>query len=112
MIPASYAPREPPPDSTMPILGREPGGAFTHSIIDQRNSPWPPVVLGSMKLAVVAALLSSSTAGATTLEEFGSGVPLRPAADLYEASCDIDVDLRGSVATVEVRQKIVNGGTE
>src|SRR5881394_1805596 len=33
MIPASYAPRDPPPDNTMPIRGRD-GGACTDPIVN------------------------------------------------------------------------------
>ena len=31
---------------------------------------------------------------------------------LYEATCDLDLELRGAVATVELRQRIVNPGPE
>ncbi|HWO25163.1 MAG TPA: VWA domain-containing protein [Kofleriaceae bacterium] len=41
-------------------------------------------------------------------EEYGAGIPQRPAEQLREASCEIDVELRGAVAVVEQRQRIAN----
>jgi von Willebrand factor type A domain len=43
-------------------------------------------------------------------EEYGAGVPQRPAEQLREASCELDVELRGAVAVVELRQRIANPG--
>ncbi len=65
-----------------------------------------------MKLVATAALLlSASVAGAeTTLTEDAQGGGSSPAQQLFEAACDIDVDIRGALAQVEVRQRIVNPG--
>ena len=65
-----------------------------------------------MKLVATAALLlSASVAGAeTTLTEDTLGASSGPAQQLFEAACDIDVDMRGALAQVEVRQRIVNPG--
>ncbi len=65
-----------------------------------------------MKLAVALILASSAVASATSFEEYAPGLPPRPASDLYEAACDVDIDLQGSVAAIEVRQRIVNGGAD
>ena len=62
-----------------------------------------------MKLAV-ALVLASTTATATTFDEYARQQPPRPATQLVEASCDVEIDLRGAVASVEVRQRIVNPG--
>jgi hypothetical protein len=64
-----------------------------------------------MKLAVsVLPLIAAHVASASTFEEFGAG-GVQPASQLYEAACDVDVKLEGSVATVVMKQRIVNGGT-
>ncbi len=64
-----------------------------------------------MKLGVVAIVLASSTAFAdATFDEYSDRVHQQPAAQLFEASCDIDVEVRGAVATIEIRQRIVNPG--
>lgn len=46
----------------------------------------------------------------TTLDEHDGTTGRRPSSQLAEASCDLDVDLRGAVALVELRQRIVNPG--
>lgn len=65
-----------------------------------------------MKLVATAALvLSVQVASAeTSLSEDAPGMPSGPADQLFEAACDIDVDMRGALAQVEVRQRIVNPG--
>ncbi len=63
-----------------------------------------------MKLAVVLLAGSASFAQAGGFEEYAPGTTLRPAAQLYEAACDVDVELRGAVALIEVRQRIANPG--
>lgn len=65
-----------------------------------------------MKLvAMCAVLLGGAPAWAeTSLEEDAPGRPSQPSSQLYEAACDIDVELRGALALVEVRQRIVNPG--
>jgi hypothetical protein len=75
-----------------------------------------------MKLAGSYVLLSAVTVtlpaeatppakAITTFEEYGGNGTVRPAWNLYEAACDLDVKLDGSVATVTMKQRIVNGGT-
>src|SRR4051794_11089561 len=108
MIPASYAPREPPPDSTKPILGRV-SGAFTGAIVDAtapgRRCP------SSMKLVAGLILASAALAHAdVSFDEYGDGGAPHPARQLISAGCDLDVELRGAVATVELRERIVNPG--
>ncbi|MDX2092577.1 MAG: VWA domain-containing protein [Kofleriaceae bacterium] len=62
-----------------------------------------------MKLATFAILVTASRASAeTTLREYGPNVPPRPTAQASETSCELAVQLRGAVATVEVRQRIMN----
>src|SRR5512141_588497 len=68
--------------------------------------------LGHMRLALVVAAVGSATtvAHADTLAEFAPGRALQPAAQLVEASCDVQVELRGAIAEVEVRERFVNRG--
>lgn len=64
-----------------------------------------------MKLAVGIAIgLAAGAARGDTFEEYGAGVPLQGAESLREASCALTVELRGAVAVVEQRQRIVNAG--
>lgn len=66
-----------------------------------------------MKLAAAGAILAvaSVTARAeTSLEEYSANVSHRSASQLSEAACDLDVQLRGAVATVEMRHRFVNAG--
>ncbi|MBA3502136.1 MAG: VWA domain-containing protein, partial [Deltaproteobacteria bacterium] len=64
-----------------------------------------------MKLGVVAVLASVSSASANaTFDEYSETVRQQPAFQLFEASCDVDIELRGAVATIETRQRIVNPG--
>jgi hypothetical protein len=67
-----------------------------------------------MKLAAVVVVFAGSAtfAHAATLDEYGPGVAPRPASQLSEAACDVDVELRGPVAVVEVRQRLVNSGPQ
>lgn len=63
-----------------------------------------------MKLAVVGILLGSlhvAHAGAA-FDEYSADVEQRAATQLYEASCDMTVEVRGAVATVDIKQRIVN----
>lgn len=52
------------------------------------------------------------TAQATSFEEYGAGVSPRAAEQLSESSCEVAVDLRGAVASVELTQRIVNAGVK
>lgn len=65
-----------------------------------------------MKLATVAVLLlvAPLARAKTSLWEDGVGTPARPSTQLFEAACDIDVEMRGALALVEVRQRIANAG--
>jgi hypothetical protein len=65
-------------------------------------------------LAFLGALLLSPVmpAGATSFEEYGDGVPVRAAEQLSETACDVAVDLRGALATVEMTQRIANSGVK
>jgi hypothetical protein len=65
-----------------------------------------------MKLVATAALLLSvQEAGAeTSLFEDTAGLSPAASQQLFEAACDIDVEIRGALAQVEVRQRIVNPG--
>ncbi|MGE0547655.1 MAG: VWA domain-containing protein [Kofleriaceae bacterium] len=65
--------------------------------------------------AVVIAVVTeiAGTAGAdVAFDEFGAGKPRAPASSLVETRCELVVTLQGAVATVEVRQRIVNSGRE
>ena len=61
---------------------------------------------------LVACLLMPAVADATSFEEYGAGVSARAAEQLSESSCDVAVDLRGAVASVELTQRIVNAGVK
>ncbi len=61
-----------------------------------------------MTRAALLCLLMPLTAEATSFEEYGAGVQPRAAEQLTEASCDVTVDLRGVVASVELTQRIAN----
>lgn len=61
---------------------------------------------------LVACLLMPLTAQATSFEEYGAGVSPRAAEQLSESSCEVAVDLRGAVASVELTQRIVNAGVK
>ena len=64
-----------------------------------------------MKLVAAVLVLSVQAARAeTSLAEDSETTASRPSLQLFEAACDIDVDLRGALAVVEVRQRIVNPG--
>ena len=68
-----------------------------------------------MKLAATALALITSSAvvrADTTFDEYSDVVRRRPAEVLREASCDLDVELRGAVATVEQRHRVVNRGAD
>lgn len=67
-----------------------------------------------MKLAAaVALLLATPTAWAeTSLYEYGPSQRAQPASQLFEAACDLEVELRGALAQVTVRQRIVNAGRD
>jgi Mg-chelatase subunit ChlD len=43
-------------------------------------------------------------------DEYGAGIPQRPAETLRETACELDLELRGAVAVVELRQRIQNPG--
>lgn len=66
-----------------------------------------------MKLVGVALVATVGTAYAqAAFDEVGPGGAQQPAQQLVEAACDVEVDLRGVVATVDVRQRIVNTSTQ
>jgi Mg-chelatase subunit ChlD len=67
-----------------------------------------------MKLAAAAAFFASASLAhaETSLTEDAPGMLPQPSTQLFEAACDIDVDLHGAVAQVEVRQRIVNPGPD
>lgn len=67
-----------------------------------------------MKLAASTALLCSAVLAhaETVFTEDNSQFGPAPTRQLFEASCDMTVDLRASVAQVEVRQRIVNPGPD
>ena len=65
-----------------------------------------------MKLSVVLALAvttSSAARAETSLEEYGAAA--RPAQDIREAQCDLDVQMKGAVVTVEQRQRFTNASS-
>ena len=64
-----------------------------------------------MKQVVWLVLLTSASAHASAVfDEYSDTVRQQPATQLFEASCDISVDLRGAIATIDVRQRIANPG--
>jgi hypothetical protein len=69
-----------------------------------KQSPaWIAAVIGSVGSVSVA-----HARGA--FDEYGPGTSQRPAELLQEAACELDVELRGAVAVVELRQRIANPG--
>lgn len=68
------------------------------------------VVLAPMKLVPCVLLLLAHTAHAATFDEYSDATPRRPVEQLTEETCDMDVDLRGALVTIEVRQRIANPG--
>src|SRR3954463_975483 len=67
-----------------------------------------------MKLVAGLAVIVWSAAiahGDTSFNEDSGGMVV-PSRQLFEAACDIDIDLRGAVAQVAVRQRIVNPGPD
>jgi hypothetical protein len=64
-----------------------------------------------MKLAVAWIFCAAAIAHAgASLDEYGGGAAPHPAHQLVSAACDVDVELRGAVATVELREHIANPG--
>jgi hypothetical protein len=63
-----------------------------------------------MRLAAVVLVSSGTLTYANTFDEYAAKQPPRPATQLFEASCEMHVDLRGAVASVELKQRIVNPG--
>lgn len=66
-----------------------------------------------MKLAAAVVLVVagvSAVSAETSLEEYGPS-PLRPAQDVREAQCDLDVQMKGAVVTVEQRQRFTKGSS-
>src|ERR1700733_14889265 len=67
--------------------------------------------LPAMPLAIVVIVATTTSAHAEpALSEWGPGEALRPATQLVESTCDMDVELRGAIVDVEVHQRIVNPG--
>ena len=68
-----------------------------------------------MKAVLAAAVAWASVAApgaarADALLELAAHGPPRPASQLTESACEVDVELRGGLATVELRQHLVNLG--
>jgi hypothetical protein len=68
-----------------------------------------------MKLAVIASVVgfaqvASPARADVVFEEYGFGEVRQDAHQLVDASCELDVELHGTVATVELREKITNPG--
>lgn len=66
-------------------------------------------------LALAALLLAATVApvaAETVFDEYGPDTRPRPTQQVFEASCDLDVQLRGAVAAVEIRQRLVNPGPD
>lgn len=63
-------------------------------------------------VAIAVVWASQVAAASATFDEYSATVRQQPAATLYEASCDLTVELRGAFATIEIRQRIVNPGTD
>ncbi|MBA3461537.1 MAG: VWA domain-containing protein [Deltaproteobacteria bacterium] len=67
-----------------------------------------------MRLAASTALLCSAALAhseTALTEDNGTSAPA-PTRQLFEAACDMTIDLRASIAQVEVRQRIVNPGPD
>src|SRR5689334_4013812 len=105
MMPASYAPRDPPPDNTNPIFGRDAGDCTVHYCrvdLEPRATSRNPRCLRHMRrLCTIAVLTAAGMSHADTpWSEYGPTTRLRPAVQLAETVCEIDVSLRGAIAQV------------
>jgi Mg-chelatase subunit ChlD len=65
-----------------------------------------PRILVVLALARGAAIAHAEPA----LDEYGAGAAPGPFQQLVQTGCEVDVELRGAAATVELRQRIVNPG--
>ena len=66
-----------------------------------------------MKLAALGAVLAVSSVAAraeTSFDEYSETVSRRPTEQTVEAACDLDIQVRGAVATFEARHRIMNPG--
>lgn len=65
-----------------------------------------------MKLAPVLWLLGSMGVAHArgAFDEYGAGTSQRPAEQLRESACELDLELRGGVLVAELRQRIANPG--
>ncbi len=60
---------------------------------------------------VLVALVASPALARPELVEYGRGLDAREAADLSHAGCELAVELRGAIATGELKLRVANGGT-
>src|SRR4051812_49025208 len=64
-------------------------------------------------MKTVACVLLAVTRAASAepaFYEYGEATKLRPGEQLVEASCDVTVELAGTIAEVRIRERIVNPG--
>ncbi|HEX5060769.1 MAG TPA: hypothetical protein VFV99_15480, partial [Kofleriaceae bacterium] len=59
-------------------------------------------------LAVTSGIAHADTAWS----EYGVATPMRPATQLAEAGCEIEITLKGAIAEVEQRQRLTNPGPD
>lgn len=60
--------------------------------------------------ALGASLCPAPARARGAFEEYGAEISPRPAEQLHEAACELDVELRGGAWVVELRQRITNPG--
>ncbi|HEY0193677.1 MAG TPA: hypothetical protein VGC42_21320, partial [Kofleriaceae bacterium] len=63
------------------------------------------------RMAAVTVLLACGTAAAAAGQEYGAGQAARALEAVRPVGCELRVDVRGAVATVETREQLANGGT-
>src|SRR5581483_5116311 len=115
MIPASYAPREPPPESTKPIRGRF-RGACTSLIVraTRRRRRCPRGMKRTFAVTAVMGAISALLAPAARADpadeatEYTVGGLAQAMHDVQVAECTIQITLNGAVAEVETRERWIN----
>ena len=63
-----------------------------------------------MRVGLAVLLVTSTASAEPALQEYGASIPLRPANQLVETSCDVDVVFAGAIVDVEVHQHLQNHG--
>jgi hypothetical protein len=63
-------------------------------------------------VCLVLAVTAGAAHAETSWSEYGAITKMRPASQLVETACDVEVTLRGAIVEVELRQRLKNTGLE